>query len=156
MVPQLYRFQSTHPRGVRRGLRTQSAGNRAISIHAPTWGATSIFHSYRAPVYISIHAPTWGATYSSFILCSAYRFQSTHPRGVRLDCAHNRPEIEQFQSTHPRGVRRQKVKELPISQKFQSTHPRGGATGNYSGDVAHQRISIHAPTWGCDPCADSL
>ena len=33
------RFQSTHPRGVRRTTRLELSLNR-ISIHAPTWGAT--------------------------------------------------------------------------------------------------------------------
>ena len=56
----------------------------AISIHAPTWGATC----GRAPVShrhpISIHAPTWGATQADGSKLVAVLFQSTHPRGVRL------------------------------------------------------------------------
>jgi len=78
-------FQSTHPRGVRHthiatrwlayrfNPRTHVGcdlfqfigclGND-VSIHAPTWGATSalVFALYRQRV--SIHAPTWGATHS--------------------------------------------------------------------------------------------
>ena len=78
-------FQSTHPRGVRRWSYRQSwyschcfnprtrvgcdcGGRRrghgsAVSIHAPAWGAT-----------------TWVAPDRP----SNFRFQSTHPRGVRL------------------------------------------------------------------------
>lgn len=33
---------------------------------------------------ISIHAPTWGATNDLCSLLTSARFQSTHPRGVRL------------------------------------------------------------------------
>ena len=33
-----------------------------ISIHAPTWGATSIGYGVPTRKRISIHAPTWGAT----------------------------------------------------------------------------------------------
>ena len=32
---------------------------------------------------ISIHAPTWGATYFHWSKDRKYKFQSTHPRGVR-------------------------------------------------------------------------
>ena len=98
-------------------------------------------------VHISIHAPTWGAT--QIIPCSgkAVKFQSTHPRGVRLVSLSlhsltenfnprthvgcdlhsqlgNLRQIE-FQSTHPRGVRL--LLNLPADSihEFQSTHPRG-------------------------------
>ena len=55
---------------------------------------------------ISIHAPTWGATSILFIFYLFKRFQSTHPRGVRpLTATDNLAELK-FQSTHPRGVRR--------------------------------------------------
>ena len=79
------RFQSTHPRGVRPAScwpsnssfrhfnpRTHVGCDDArttalvlaheISIHAPTWGATSSGASVSRGWIISIHAPTWGAT----------------------------------------------------------------------------------------------
>jgi len=76
------------------------------------------------------------------------KFQSTHPRGVRLICSwqsgqgttgfnprthagcDRKPQLyilppEVFQSTHPRGVRLLlEVKDYG-TQTFQSTHPRG-------------------------------
>jgi len=55
------------------------------------------------------------------------KFQSTHPRGVRLwNSATIMMSHRRFQSTHPRGVRLQDPypHESP-SYKFQSTHPRG-------------------------------
>ena len=54
-------FQSTHPCGVRRGVKDQ-AKDINVSIHAPVWGATKgdgLVNVYRD---VSIHAPVWGAT----------------------------------------------------------------------------------------------
>ncbi len=77
------KFQSTLPRGERRHYRRayvyhshfnprshvgSDTPSRAdaipltISIHAPTWGATSFVIRFVVGVIISIHAPTWGAT----------------------------------------------------------------------------------------------
>ena len=99
-------FQSTHPRGVRRGIanrilqrnsfnpRTHEGCDSSssqqtciikVSIHAPTRGATERKMLLLIADKVSIHAPTRGATerevkdshFSSL-------FQSTHPRGVRL------------------------------------------------------------------------
>ena len=78
---------------------------------------------------ISIHAPTWGATLAGVSISSSSLFQSTHPRGVRLDSRHETREDAEFQSTHPRGVRHS---VMFFSRK----------------DLD---ISIHAPTWGATP-----
>mgnify|MGYP007107675101 CR=1 FL=1 len=40
-----------------------------------------------------------------FIVEFTQKFQSTHPRGVRLEFEEKGDFIEGFQSTHPRGVR---------------------------------------------------
>ena len=78
-------FQSTHPRGVRHAVTSVISGNRSISIHAPTRGATNEYKNNKnktnnfnprthegcdvndltdrvTSVQISIHAPTRGAT----------------------------------------------------------------------------------------------
>ena len=81
------------------------------------------------------------------------RFQSTHPRGVRLTagainltfyrsfnprthegCDTMPPDltnrIKMFQSTHPRGVRRFGLMQASLTVYwFQSTHPRGVRLG---------------------------
>ena len=44
-----------------------------ISIHAPTWGATSTYHKPVFFMLISIHAPTWGAT---LMITSGFRFST--------------------------------------------------------------------------------
>ena len=78
------KFQSTHPHGVRQPKTDGNPKIRAISIHAPAWGATpytplwASLPSYFNPrtrmgcdlnfanqfccTDISIHAPAWGAT----------------------------------------------------------------------------------------------
>ena len=38
----LFGFQSTPPRGGRRGVMTRSAVPDTVSIHAPAWGATGV------------------------------------------------------------------------------------------------------------------
>ena len=55
-------FQSTLPRGERRGKGIFSGTYVSISIHAPTWGATWSGAFGPGTEGISIHAPTWGAT----------------------------------------------------------------------------------------------
>jgi len=57
--------------------------------------------------YVSIHAPARGATWLIGVkITLRLKFQSTHPRGVRLVFAYSMPLSLLFQSTHPRGVRR--------------------------------------------------
>ncbi len=76
-----------------------------VSIHAPTRGATTFLRDAAVAAHVSIHAPTRGATALTEFGNNAHKFQSTHPRGVRL-CSRllNKSNIR-FQSTHPRGVR---------------------------------------------------
>ena len=121
----------------------------AISIHAPTWGATRTHLFIRCGCQISIHAPTWGATSAApGIPCSARHF---NPR-THVGCdslpwrwAH---QWSRFQSTHPRGVRRPHRRKGCRLRKFQSTHPRGVRLGAFFVPYVAFDISIHAPTWG--------
>ena len=55
-----------------------------VSIHAPTRGATKVSATTLLLDLVSIHAPTRGATDSLSALYDSSKFQSTHPRGVRL------------------------------------------------------------------------
>ena len=57
---------------------------RAVSIHAPAWGATLCRTVPPRHLQVSIHAPAWGATARTGRHgWPGQRFQSTHPRGVR-------------------------------------------------------------------------
>ena len=109
---------------------------------------------------------------------AAGRFQSTHPRGVRLYHRAAREHYVEFQSTHPRGVRlgagRRFCDEavsihapawgatplhVPAGrQKAVSIHaPAWGATWRVMEDIMAIRVSIHAPAWGATtPPAVSL
>ena len=55
-----------------------------ISIHAPAWGATCAEGRTIHRRNISIHAPAWGATVSARASNARLPFQSTLPRGERL------------------------------------------------------------------------
>ena len=164
-------FQSTHPRGVRLaallglsirvtvsihapawGATTsiwQARNSRPVSIHAPAWGATCRHVRQRACLRVSIHAPAWGATPAQPAAgTTAGRFQSTHPRGVRLALIMGLASINKFQSTHPRGVRllhaEGHIRDGPVSIHA----PAWGATGVVRARQHHLPVSIHAPAWG--------
>ena len=118
-------FQSTHPSGVRHPVCTLSRSIAYFNPRTPV-GCDPMFPRAAEGLKISIHAPQWGATFSFLALAPFYRFQSTHPSGVRLFQSVSKPENSVFQSTHPSGVRPQ-----PIDLVF-----------------LRDRISIHAPQWG--------
>ena len=140
-------FQSTHPRGVRQHMIDQILCLQDISIHAPTWGATHLTIRLTYSSNISIHAPTWGAThYNQGAQCD-WRFQSTHPRGVRQKSLSQAIKAFIFQSTHPRGVRRKTAEEYEYLINFNPrTHV--GCDEFTAALSLVLIISIHAPTWG--------
>ena len=105
---------------------------------------------------ISIHAPQWGATFE--ILATEVKptiFQSTHPSGVRqkrndlIVCRYT------FQSTHPSGVRHAHHGHAHRPRRISIHAPQWGATRGRMRHVRHRAISIHAPQWGATS-ADGL
>ena len=99
---------------------------------------------------VSIHAPTRGATKIRRKKPRNLRqFQFTHPRGVRLGILLWLSSSDEFQFTHPRGVRRPYV-ALPgvESITFQFTHPRGVRRVTPKSINGKNMVSIHAPTRG--------
>ena len=163
-------FQSTRPRGARLPLTLCKLSWMAVSIHAPTWGATQRTHQDEFPCHVSIHAPTWGATGELDGDRDGVGFQSTPPRGARLLQDYKFCEYIEFQSTRPRGARPNDISLETRQQRFQSTRPRGARpTGKWKGPlhpcfnprahvgrdsllltltICHLSVSIHAPTWG--------
>ena len=79
----LHMFQSTRPRGARRIANICDIFDTFVSIHAPTWSATSLL----------THIVGDG------------QFQSTRPRGARHERGAKRNKQHEFQSTRPRGAR---------------------------------------------------
>jgi len=118
-------FQSTHPRGVRRGLPSFFG---LIQRFNPRTRAGCDHARFRrhAGQCVSIHAPARGATITpSTAQPTPVLFQSTHPRGVRPAGRIRGHHGERFQSTHPRGVRLALYDGARRLRGFQSTHPRG-------------------------------
>ena len=72
-------------------------------------GCDGIIYDLVSLEVISIHAPTWGATSHNVLIRQADKFQSTHPRGVRPISESIEASVRLFQSTHPRGVRRLRI-----------------------------------------------
>ena len=139
-------FQSTHPRGVR--LSSPTLGSIGFYFNPRTHVGCD-FPRPRVPPRrdISIHAPTWGATPSARAGSRRWRFQSTHPRGVRQVRRAFQGGVGGFQSTHPRGVRQGEKGDK--GDKGISIHaPTWGATPAGSSPSGTKTISIHAPTWG--------
>ena len=143
-----WQFQSTFPRGERRFANICRSYRRVISIHVPSWGTTETWNGVETFHHISIHVPSWGTTtakrlsrrvnnisihvpswgttkYPACSSPSAKSFQSTFPRGERLDTNKTALVCGPFQSTFPRGERRGCNVFLGKDRKFQSTFPRG-------------------------------
>ena len=98
---------------------------QAVSIHAPTRGATQIALQLPSTRHVSIHAPTRGATRNSSCARIPRSFQSTRPRGAR-----------------PTTNRMRVVKAVSIHA------PTRGATVDCSSASKRRDVSIHAPTRG--------
>ena len=121
-------FQSTHPRGVRPS--TSARSDWSPDHFNPRTRVGCDRHALGGKLHvvnISIHAPAWGATTAKSI--------SNHL-------------LTTFQSTHPRGVRLEAVRPILASVLFQSTHPRGVRQFDCISNQKAQCISIHAPAWG--------
>ena len=140
---------------------------------------------------VSIHAPTWGATCWWIFLPDTQKFQSTRPRGARHHktrlmwrkaCFNPRAHVgrdendfsvcttwgvsihaptwgatwrnrsgiftNRFQSTRPRGARQNYTVGGVKLTEFQSTRPRGARHDDDRKRGILQNVSIHAPTWG--------
>ena len=172
-------FQSTRPRGARQYQYATLDALVAVSIHAPTRGATSFHHMNGAGYYVSIHAPTRGATPAWRPgITSPSRFQSTRPRGARQQSPLPSDQATVFQSTRPRGARRRWRQPKRAEQRrfnprahagrdwyaalmhfhpelFQSTRPRGARPVHRVGVLAPYAVSIHAPTRGATRASGS-
>ncbi len=121
------------------------AWGKRVSIHAPTWGATTpgppppaiawfqftrprgARHAdndaYLSLAIVSIHAPTWGATLLQSSSRSWALFQFTRPRGARLSSIPKLSYQREFQFTRPRGARRHR-NNITAIQGFKNPIPR--------------------------------
>ena len=123
-----------------RGATTEADRSRnrrcnRVSIHAPTRGATAIRPS-RVVRNVSIHAPTRGATQTRMAVRSAQVSIHAPTRGA-TGRRRGREIAEQFRSTPPREGRRMAHRDAPT---------RGATTGVRQ--WRRSAVSIHAPTRG--------
>ena len=145
-------FQSTRPRGARRGHPGRSAGAERgfnprahggrdadcrsdvatdlVSIHAPTGGATRTRPGRLKTASLFQSTRPRGARPDTFRGHDVHRqFQSTRPRGARPRGARTSTSMSRFQSTRPRGARQETLQDIPVDYMFQSTRPRGARRG---------------------------
>ena len=118
---------------------------------------------------VSIHAPTRGATLNPNVLTFKFKFQSTHPHGVRhiqrLDitscqCFNPRTHTGCDAGIMPMGYMDKVSIHAPtrgatpfnasnaVARSFQSTHPHGVRQRLLRGFREVADVSIHAPTRG--------
>ena len=187
-------FQSTRPRGARLASPDAISCPLLVSIHAPAWGATCVgrilcltvggFNPrarvgrdqpravHRRATEVSIHAPAWGATREAGAQRAApAAFQSTRPRGARLDvlcCPARAAEVsihapawgatpiclgaaDAQSGFNPRArVGRDSIGIVVRKSNtlFQSTRPRGARLLSAAAAKCPRHVSIHAPAWG--------
>ena len=143
-------FQSTFPRGERRGpyliflspCRFQSTFPRGerhlcwlVAVKHIHFNPRSLVGNDYIPVgtytivEISIHVPSWGTTIFTRRQPPCILFQSTFPRGERRSSYWCLSFSVLFQSTFPRGERRKSEHKEEPEWQFQSTFPRGERHG---------------------------
>ena len=136
-------FQFTRPRGARRLDRARSR-SPAVSIHAPTGGATNRRPSPSKRRRVSIHAPTGGATISTPSRMAASAFQFTRPRGARLGPPTTSPALVRFNSRAHGG--RDVVEDALLAAEEVSIHaPTGGATSVRAAPVSRTVFQFTRP-----------
>ena len=140
-------FQSTPPRGRRRGSPDRLTVKPHVSIHASAREATAGEGWTTLSYDVSIHASAREATDPAYFCAVSSSFQSTPPRGRRRPVLRAAPHqalvsihasareatvsstngvrVTLFQSTPPRGRRLVWPKAICILMAFQSTPPRG-------------------------------
>ena len=87
------RFQSTHPSGVRRVENQRGIHRHDFNPRTPV-GCDLVLLPVRLLDDISIHAPQWGATEITAVRSRVFKFQSTHPSGVRPVRVAQEPLVE--------------------------------------------------------------
>ena len=126
------KFQSTRPRGA----RPRSVGRLVFQgcFNPRAHGGRDFGCVFLAGCEaVSIHAPTGGATGLSASLSEVpCQFQSTRPRGARPVTSILMISRIMFQSTRPRGARRGDKAGEQGAEQVSIHAPTGGATGRWA------------------------
>ena len=149
LPPSTRRFQSTPPRGGDRCYAVYGKAGRAISIHAPAWGATERRAPRHQQAAISIHAPRVGGdATNTCAIQNTIQFQSTPPREGRR-FIHDHVQFKIHISIHaPRGGRPKDSCIRATSSKFQSTPPHGGRHEIYTSKLGDFKFQSTPPRGG--------
>ncbi len=144
------RFQSTHPCGVRPHAGPGCRLGLPVSIHAPLRGATTVSASgTSSTVGFNPRTPAGCDSRLFQLKVQDWRFQSTHPCGVRRSNWSTSSRPTRFQSTHPCGVRRAGQAGYCADVSVSIHAPLRGATGTPGRTLTPiVRVSIHAPLRG--------
>src|SRR5690606_2968789 len=122
---------------------------RVVSIHAPAWGATRPTKSRRRSLTgFNPRARVGRDTSTCQHLPCSCGFQSTRPRGARLDVRRLHACPGQFQSTRPRGARRPCAVHAGPSGMCFNPRARVGRDLDAFAHDEETEVSIHAPAWG--------
>ena len=113
-----------------------------VGCDASGGGLFPFIWSFNPRTRVGCDPPAWSAE------CPHSKFQSTHPRGVRLHKAAKSLEIDVFQSTHPRGVRRGAWWRFDLQNLGFNPRTRVGCDHEDSFRALAASVSIHAPAWG--------
>ena len=140
-------FQSTRPRGARPSISSNASSSASFNPRA-RGGRDQSTYAVVPVLTVSIHAPAGGATSSIVSGSNFVRFQSTRPRGARLNSRQNKNCSAKFQSTRPRGARRARLTPNNLFLMFQSTRPRGARLRVDGQWKTFAPVSIHAPAGG--------
>mgnify|MGYP001283625864 CR=1 FL=1 len=141
-------FQSTHPSGVRRQGFPRSLRFSSISIHAPQWGATlSGWTDHVTVDYFNPRTPVGCDLVWDPREVIDYRFQSTHPSGVRPSIARRCNAYVDFNPRTPVGCDPTRYDKCPATGYFNPRTPVGCDRHRHAVRRIRQ-ISIHAPQWG--------
>ena len=125
------------------------ARHLAVSIHAPTKGATCTSRTIPSHQSVSIHAPTKGATGSipdgsaGHIRFNPRSHEGSDPLPDALSQL-----LSLFQSTLPRRERQETVRAIEPVDIVSIHAPTKGATLYRWRTVLYKIVSIHAPTKG--------
>ena len=154
------------------GDRCPPKGRRyyCVSIHAPTWGATTFVRFSCSRLWrfnprphmggdlpglrddiktiVSIHAPTWGATCSSSVINSCNSCFNPRPHMGGDSLFHSQtPTTICFNPRPHMGGDDGVKKHFKTTQSFNPRPHMGGDAGASKSQRAWM-VSIHAPTWG--------
>ena len=105
-----------------------------ISIHAPAKGATQQAKEDERIELISIHAPAKGATIALALSFIHFKFQSTHPRRVRLETGLDNPARTRNFNPRTREGCDSSARKLCTQLFYFNPRTREGCDDNKGGD----------------------